>query len=470
MKLTIDDISEYVQIKPTRDLYETNVNGQVKYIFKSKNKYTPQNINIFAFIDSIKNYVFFDFKNVQVKDEGLDVKERYSYIFDPSSIKFKSNNLYLSKIDLTESITKKELLNEIKSEFPSKTTMRNIIKKAYRPCSDYSPIEGWSIGCLTTINNEDCETNEGIVGGKYTEGQYGGIGTWSLINRWDTNSSVHNEIKKIYEEEEGKKSTKKSQSLINDLTDHLKLWIHDNRFELFSNNGKWVDRLAKISVENFQEGKKNEEYGKRVIENIFNLDTNKENKDYKLNFYCGGSKNDTIKGQDLVLQYTGDKPIHFQIKPFSINQIKMFDSERGKYYRMASWNVHDKYKEENVDAIIYVSRETDEYIVFDNDHSKILTISNSNFHKSNEKGDIGIPFYIFYYEEPIKTNITLELQKSIQRDIHPRLQRNKEQLINQYKDNIKFYQNKLKELGIDDINITETIRYYKNKLKSLLYS
>jgi len=112
MKLTREDISEYVQVKPTKDLYETKIDGQLKYIFKSKNKYKPEYINIFAFVDNIKNYVFFDFKNVKVKDEGEQSKERYSYFFNPEDIKFKSPNLYIKKIQLTESKSLKVVITE----------------------------------------------------------------------------------------------------------------------------------------------------------------------------------------------------------------------------------------------------------------------------------------------------------------------------------------------------------------------
>jgi Fe-Mn family superoxide dismutase len=112
MMIIQNNVSKYLQVKPTRDLYETNVNGQVKYIFKSKNIYKPENINVFGFIDNIKNYVFFDFDKAEIKDEGLESKERYSYIFDSSSIKIKSDRLYLSKIKLNESKFKKIIITE----------------------------------------------------------------------------------------------------------------------------------------------------------------------------------------------------------------------------------------------------------------------------------------------------------------------------------------------------------------------
>jgi len=469
MKLTREYISEYIQVKPTRDLYETNIDGQVKYVFKSKNKYTPNNINIFAFIDNIKNYVFFDFKNVEVKDDGGQSKERYSYIFKSENIKFKSDRLYLSKINLTESITKRELLNEAKSDFPNFRTMRSIIQSVYDKCDSNNPIDGWVNGCKGDLNIPECgPTNIGIIGGKYTEEKYGGKGNWSLVNRWDANGNVHSEIEKIYKEEAEKfKTEKKVKYLIS-----LREWINENRVELFSNDGEWIDRLAKVSIENFKQGLKNEEYGRDMINLAFGLDKYKQDIEYKINFNCGGSKADTIKGQDIVLQFENEEPIHFQIKSMKEGYVKLFNSDRGKYYRVASWHEHTKYKEDNVDLIVYVNQENKEYIIFDNDFSKIITTPNSNYKRNNLEGDINIPKYIYYYEEPFNTNMTnIELiAPQLKAKVNPRLEKDKDQLIKQYQERISYYKNKLKELGINDENISEAIRFYKNKINKLLYS
>jgi superoxide dismutase, Fe-Mn family len=114
MFVTKGGVSKYVQVKPTVDLYESkDKNGNLIYIFKSKNKYNPNNIQIFAFIDNKDNYIFFDFDKVEVKDMGGTAKERFSYTFKPEYIKFKSPTIKLKKIELTESrkliITKKQL-------------------------------------------------------------------------------------------------------------------------------------------------------------------------------------------------------------------------------------------------------------------------------------------------------------------------------------------------------------------------
>jgi Fe-Mn family superoxide dismutase len=469
MMIIQNNVSKYLQVKPTRDLYETNINGQVKYIFKSKNIYKPENINVFGFIDNIKNYVFFDFDKAEIKDEGLESKERYSYIFDSSSIKIKSDRLYLSKINLTESITKKELLNEAKSDFPNFRTMRSIIQSVYSKCDSNNPIDGWVNGCKGNLNIPECgETNIGIIGGKYTEEKYGGKGNWSLVNRWDANSNVHSEIEKIYKEEAEKfKTEKKVKYPIS-----LRQWIDENKVRLFSNDGEWIDRLAKISIGNFQEGLKNEEYGRDMINLAFGLDKYKQDIEYKINFNCGGSVADTKKGQDIVLQFENEKPIHFQIKSIKEGYVKLFNSDRGKYYRVASWYEHTKYKEENVDLIVYVNQENKEYIIFNNDFSKIITTPNSNHKRNNLEGDINIPKYIYYYEEPFKTNMTnIELiTPQLKAKTNPRLEKDKDQLIKQYQERISYYKDKLKELGINNENISESIRFYKNKINKLLYS
>ncbi len=114
MFVTEDGDSKYVQVKPTIDLYESkDENGNIVYVFKSKNKYDSNNIQIFAFIDNQNNYIFFDFEDVEVKDEGGTSKERFSYIFKSESKKFESPSLNIKKLNLTESkkivITKKQL-------------------------------------------------------------------------------------------------------------------------------------------------------------------------------------------------------------------------------------------------------------------------------------------------------------------------------------------------------------------------
>jgi Fe-Mn family superoxide dismutase len=109
MLFTNDGIDQHIQVKPTRDLYETTIDSKLTYVFKSKNNYKPENIQIFAFVDNKNNYVFFDFNDVEIEDEGQQSLQRYSYIFDGDSIMIKSPTLRLNKL-VTESKGKKTIL------------------------------------------------------------------------------------------------------------------------------------------------------------------------------------------------------------------------------------------------------------------------------------------------------------------------------------------------------------------------
>lgn len=113
MLITKNGVSKHIQVKPTRDLFESEIDGKTNYVFKSRNKYKPENIQIFAFIDNKNNYIYFDFDNVEIKDEGGQSLQRYSYIFKPENVKFKSPSLNLNKIKLNESkVQKKYLISE----------------------------------------------------------------------------------------------------------------------------------------------------------------------------------------------------------------------------------------------------------------------------------------------------------------------------------------------------------------------
>ena len=114
MFVTEDGDSKYVQVKPTIDLYESkDENGNIVYVFKSKNKYDPNNIQIFAFIDNQNNYIFFDFEDIEVKDEGWVSKERFSYIFKPEDKKFQSPYLNIQKLNIVESKRPKRQVTEV---------------------------------------------------------------------------------------------------------------------------------------------------------------------------------------------------------------------------------------------------------------------------------------------------------------------------------------------------------------------
>lgn len=358
------------------------------------------------------------------------------------------NDLYLSKIkkNLKENINVKKILKENKKTltFPLKPKqIKELINSQYKDCSEVGSDEG----CKGKIETKKCTTNEGVIGGKYSEKIYGGDSMWSIINRFDTNSKVHKEIILIWNE--------KTNGEVD-----LGKWIKDNSYDLFSNNGQYTKRLVDINSETIIKGKENEDFSKEIIRKIYKLDPLEEGVTYELYEHCSGDINDREKGQDIVLIIGEDEPIYFQVKPFNIGSIKLYDGgERGFYYKIETWNNHNKYKEENVDVMVYVNKSTDKYIMFRNDYSRILTISNPNRYP---------PFFIYYYEEPLSTNLELqpEQEKRLQTQ-KKQIKRDVSQDIQFYKNRIKYFEEKIKELG-GSIDLNEMVKYYKKELQKLI--
>jgi Fe-Mn family superoxide dismutase len=357
------------------------------------------------------------------------------------------NDLFVSKNkkNLKENINIKKILTENTKTltFPLKPReIKELVNSQYNQCGD-----GDTEGCIGKIETQKCTTNVGVIGGKYSEKNYGGDSMWSIVNRFDTNSKIHKEIILIWSE--------KTNGEVD-----LSKWIKDNTYDLFSNNGEFTERLVELNSKTVTEGKRNEDYSKEIIRKIYKLDPLEEGISYELYEHCSGDVNDREKGQDIVLKFGDDEPIFFQVKPFYSDTIKLFDGgERGYHYKLDSWNNHNKYKEENVDIIVYVDRVNDKYIMFRNDHSRILTISNPNKFP---------PFFINYYELPISTNLklnpeqekkTYNQKKQIKRDV--------DQDIKFYEERIKYFQNKIKELG-GSSELNEMVNYYKGELGKLI--
>jgi hypothetical protein len=143
----------------------------------------------------------------------------------------------------------------------------------------------------------------------------------------------------------------------------------------------------------------------------------------------------------------------------NFKDIKKLTDERGNYYKVPSYNSQNKYKQDKVDVIMYVNEPNNQYIMFRNDYSKIITTSNPNSY--NKK----LPKYlIFYYEEPIKTNTTFDTEEKINNiQLKPKLLRNNQEEIKYLTDKIKMLSQKVKELG-GSVDIEGLLEQYKNEL------
>ena len=362
------------------------------------------------------------------------------------------NDLYLSKTkkeNIKESVESKEIINEISTTFAFPYTpkqLRELIHSQYVGCYG----QQYKNGCIGKVQTKKCKTDLGVLGGEYAEKKHGGTSQWSIVNRFDTNSRVKKEIYDIWKEEtEG-------------LTD-FKTWIKKHAFDLFSNEGMYLDRLAQINVGTIEVGKENEGYATSIIRHIYKLNPDEEGITYEIYEHCSGDVNDRKKGQDIVLKIKGKDTIYFQVKPFvnENNEIQFFDGgDRGPYFKVDSWHTQNKYKGENVDVIIYVDRTEQKYIMFRNDHNKMLTVSNSKKYP---------PYFIYYYEMPLQSNFKVPLQKETQKaPVKQFISKDVNKQIEFYKDRIKYFTDKIKELDGENSEISEMINFYKKELNKII--
>lgn len=358
------------------------------------------------------------------------------------------NDLYelkTKKENLKENINIKKILSEEKNtSFPlTPKQIRLLIASQYEGCFK----QQFKYGCIGKIETKKCNTDEGILGGEYAEKKHGGTSQWSIINRFDTNSKVKDEIQKIWmEETEG--------------LEDFKTWIINHAYDLFGNDGMYLDRLAIPNIGTVEIGHLNETYAKRAIRESYNLNPEEEGVSYELYEHCSGDINDRKKGQDLVLNFKNGDTIYFQVKPVDHKKIVLYDGEdRGYYFIVPSWATQSKYKSENVDVLVYVDRPNQKYIMFRNDHSRMLTISN----KSNYP-----PHLIYFYELPLKSNFKVPLSKEpINTTVKKSLTRDTAKEIEYYKDRIRYFQEKIKEMG-GSSKLEEAVNHYKNKLSKII--
>ena len=358
-------------------------------------------------------------------------------------------NLHTKKKNIKESVDKKENINEISTTFAFPYTakqLRELINSQYVGCLG----KQYKNGCIGRIQTKKCTTDVGILGGDYAEKKHGGTSQWSIVNRFDTNSKVKKEIYNIWlEETEG-------------LTD-FKTWIKEHAYDLFSNEGMYLDRLAEINVGTIEVGKENENYATSIIRQIYKLNPDEEGMTYELYEHCSGDINDRKKGQDIVLKIKGGDTIYFQVKPFTnnLNHIEFFDGgDRGHYFKVNSWHTNKKYKEENVDIILYVDRSEQKYIMFRNDYSKILTVSTSRRNP---------PYFIYYYEMPLQSNFKVPIQKETPKTpVKQFISKDVNKQIEFYKDRIKYFTDKVKELEGENTEISEMINFYKKELNKII--
>jgi Fe-Mn family superoxide dismutase len=359
-------------------------------------------------------------------------------------------NSKTKKQNLKESLDDDRVITESKARFPlyGKQLM-DLIFSTYPSCNG----SNFEDGCVGKLDTDFCKTGQGIIGGDYTESNFGlTISTWSLINRFDTNSRVHSKIVELYESDENKDP---KQSLIS--------WVQENKNDLFGNNGKYTETLADIVSETVERGYAAEILANQFLVNALGLDYSDMGKTWSILERCGGDYRDRDYGQDFEIRI-GSDVIYVQTKPVITKNIKKYESDRGEYYLIPSWNAKEKYKPKYVDLLVYVDVDNKKYIVFRNDHSKIQTVANSG----HRPGTPIPPYSLYFYEEPFSTNMDIKLSKRRSPvPVKQRLEKSNEQKKMEYLAKIKYYQDLISKLG-ESPELTESLKKYQKRLQQII--
>ena len=197
--------------------------------------------------------------------------------------------------------------------------------------------------------NTDCYTHEGIIN-IYTFSDYSDKynvpnSNWSLINFFNTNRIVLDELIKMFD-----------KTTLEKTIDNFLLFIE----ELFETklSTKEFENLVLAILNAVKKG-----IGGETL--VFKELTNKLNIEGNLTF-CPGSKKDTHKGIDFVLT-KGDKLASFQVKPYIfINKFPNATNIIVKDYPLKG------YGKNNVDYIIF--EKGNEFYIMENDVTRIKKI------------------------------------------------------------------------------------------------
>ena len=199
--------------------------------------------------------------------------------------------------------------------------------------------------CVGKIETENCQTGYGIIGGKYASESRGGVGEWSIINFFDTNTIVKNFIEKIHKE---------SNSNL-----PLNTWINVNINDLVGDNGKYTSILAdkiltKDSGSRFK-GNQNEEVVISALERSY--------PGIVINRFCDGDERDRISGQDLMVTYN-NLTKYIQVKPLYGSITIRTEIDGQVFFEIPSYqDIISKYSPKEVQMLAFVDGQN--YIIFD---------------------------------------------------------------------------------------------------------
>jgi hypothetical protein len=274
--------------------------------------------------------------------------------------------------------TLKDIITEAQfgPDYTMSSTIRPLLRKIYSG-DGYQIPQGTQWSTVQTVYPEFsdvCQTKEGIIGPKELshpgEEQY----NWSIVNRFDTNSAVHNKIKEIHAQSGDK--------------GNVYTWVINNAVDLFTPNGKYINDLVRENLRTYIRGEARERQAINILsDKLPNITLQK---------FCSGAKEDFSKGKDLIVTLPNGSSFSTQVKPFDTKMSRRWtDPEGTVYYKIKSTSYNpSQYKPKDVQVIMFVDEE--QFIIFANEKNRIVKDGRD---------------YARFYEEPLITNFDFGIKK-----------------------------------------------------------
>jgi hypothetical protein len=261
-------------------------------------------------------------------------------------------------------------------DYTMSSTIRPLLRKIYSG-DGYQIPQGTKWSTVQDIYPEFsdvCQTKEGIIGPKELshpgEEQY----NWSIVNRFDTNSAVHNKIKELHTQSGDK--------------GNVYTWVTNNAVDLFTPNGKYINDLVRENLRTYMRGEARERQAIKILsDKLPNITLQK---------FCSGAKEDFSKGKDLIVTLPNGSSFSTQVKPFDTKMSRRWtDPEGTVYYKIKSTSYNpSQYKPKDVQVIMFVDDE--QFIIFANERNRIVKDGRD---------------YARFYEEPLITNFDFGIKK-----------------------------------------------------------
>lgn len=274
--------------------------------------------------------------------------------------------------------TLKDIITEAQfgPDYTMSSTIRPLLRKIYSG-DGYQIPQGTQWSTVQTVYPEFsdvCQTKEGIIGPKELahpgEEQY----NWSIVNRFDTNSAVHNKIKEIHAQSGDK--------------GNVYTWVTNNAVDLFTPNGRYINDLVRENLRTYIKGEARERQAINILsDKLPNITLQK---------FCSGAKEDFSKGKDLIVTLPNGSSFSTQVKPFDTKMSRRWtDPEGTVYYKIKSTSYNpSQYKPKDVQVIMFVDEE--QFIIFANEKNRIVKDGRD---------------YARFYEEPLITNFDFGIKK-----------------------------------------------------------